>query len=509
MILPDDKSAAKRNMVGFSIVTAIFCAIGAVLYNTQMNSVGDIALVCVVVFIFTLFGIGVFGLSNDPAYRQCRNKAVPTGIVAFVVILLLKSHGTVAPLTVTQTSPSAAARTTGNDAAACLPFIGDGGWYYNEACSLLVPGGSRAAYCQTESWLWRSEVSLAAGCSYRNSNLDTASAKQLLAHRKIHFCGDSGIRALYHSLNTLIDPTYDVTTFTANEAMKHSDLSFKYADANGQNIIVEFKWTTRIINMSQCFSTSDGEDDIYVLGMMLWDALQGRDLESYKSSLSAQLPLVATKTAIWVHPQRVVNSALRTQDKQTYMTEDVVSTYRAAFSSMLKPGKKQFSAVVDPRNVSDPTKAGSSIDGVHYGTDVYDTTSQIVLNALRLVKPAAAAAKAPELVKTKAPTATKPPDSMSFPGWGFALLMTSFVMLATMDSFFGVGYLALLISGRSFDYDAAYMPLLKKILGGNGSGGRPPAQAPSSPRAGAAKDDIEEKESLLRSSLEIEKGTEV
>jgi hypothetical protein len=46
------------------------------------------------------------------------------------------------------------------------------------------------------------------------------------------------------------------------------------------------------------------------------------------------------------------------------------------------------------------------------------------------------------------------------------MLVLSAVMLYTMDSFLGVGYFSLAMFGISFDWEEAYGPLLKKVLGG-------------------------------------------
>jgi hypothetical protein len=40
-------------------------------------------------------------------------------------------------------------------------------------------------------------------------------------------------------------------------------------------------------------------------------------------------------------------------------------------------------------------------------------------------------------------------------------------MLFTMDNFLGVGFLSLQLFGRSFDWEAGYGPLLKKLHGGS------------------------------------------
>jgi hypothetical protein len=54
---------------------------------------------------------------------------------------------------------------------------------------------------------------------------------------------------------------------------------------------------------------------------------------------------------------------------------------------------------------------------------------------------------------------------MSFPSCGFYVLILAAIMLFSMDSFLGFGYLSLLLFQKSLDWEVAYAPMLKRALG--------------------------------------------
>jgi hypothetical protein len=68
---------------------------------------------------------------------------------------------------------------------------------------------------------------------------------------------------------------------------------------------------------------------------------------------------------------------------------------------------------------------------------------------------------------------------MSFPLYGALTLLLIAVMLASKDGFLGIAFLALTLCGRSYDYEAAYGPLLAKIRGTGKSRDRAAGPSPS------------------------------
>jgi hypothetical protein len=63
-------------------------------------------------------------------------------------------------------------------------------------------------------------------------------------------------------------------------------------------------------------------------------------------------------------------------------------------------------------------------------------------------------------VKKAAP---KPTGVMSKPIHGAVLLVVSLVMLVSLDGFLGIGFLSLLLTGKKYDWEAAFSPILKKL----------------------------------------------
>ena len=76
------------------------------------------------------------------------------------------------------------------------------------------------------------------------------------------------------------------------------------------------------------------------------------------------------------------------------------------------------------------------------------------------------AASVPSKTSTKtAPYTPKPTGSMSYPYYGMAVLSLAFVMIFSMDNFLGLGFLSLILCGRSYDYEDAYNKLHATIAG--------------------------------------------
>lgn len=59
--------------------------------------------------------------------------------------------------------------------------------------------------------------------------------------------------------------------------------------------------------------------------------------------------------------------------------------------------------------------------------------------------------------------APKTTGVMSLPNHGAMVLILSLIMLVTLDGFLGIGYISLLLFGRSYDWDAAFEPIHKKL----------------------------------------------
>jgi hypothetical protein len=268
------------------------------------------------------------------------------------------------------------------------------------------------------------------------------------------FIGDSVIRNVYHEFNHMLDPKY---VNNGSVFLKHTDLSYKHAFAN--NTQISFVWAPMVSNITSVVKNAASKKlaDIYVAGSAAWDALYIRDVKVYTSdlnNLAATIPVkngtVSPANFIWIQPTIIVDAHLPTPEKQKYMTEAVIKQYRAAY---LTSKSAPLSTIIDPTMAS---VGRDSVDGVHYGDDVYSVIAQMVGNAYTLHFPSYYA-------KTAKVNTPKPTGSMSFPSYGAYILLLSAVMLFSMDSFLGLGFLSLKLCGSSLDWDSAYTPLHKKI----------------------------------------------
>jgi hypothetical protein len=241
--------------------------------------------------------------------------------------------------------------------------------------------------------------------------------------------------------------------------------------------------------------------NVLVMGLGLWDALHTHDLAAYTAGLEQvhtvlASPVLAPALKVWITITSVVHSRLSSPEKQLWLTEPLVATYRraAADSTLLKG----MAAVLDGAGVT-AQRTGDSYDGVHYSDFVYDAIAQLVANtcahygwaappssgasptgespASSKAKPAAAAAAA----AVKPAPSHKKIGSMADPVLGALVLLIAAIMLFTMDAYHGLALLALRLCGgtgsNSISWSEAYGPLLAKI--GKGSGQLPRTAAPA------------------------------
>jgi len=226
-----------------------------------------------------------------------------------------------------------------------------------------------------------------------------------------------------------------------------------------------------------------------VAGCAPWDALYNRNILVYKNELSrlGGASAVSNETIkVWLQTTSIIDGRLNTNDKHTYMTEEIIKQYRDAFDE--SEASKYFQVDIDPQAVTQYRESGS-VDGVHYSDEVYSVIAQMVVNGFALHFPRLFSV-ANIGIKQSVP---KPTGSMSFPISGVVVLMTALVMLVTMDSFFGIGYISLIIFGKKYDYEKAYNPLIDKINRTH----NPPAQSVS----GTASDGDDEKGPLLGTNV--------
>jgi hypothetical protein len=283
-----------------------------------------------------------------------------------------------------------------------------------------------------------------------NFFVGTTKARSIFKTKRVIFMGDSIVRNVYYQFNSLIDPSYNKN---ASTAMKHSDLKFVSKVANTS---ILFLWAPMVSNITNIISSNSVSNaDLIVLGSAAWDALYKRDVASYKRDLDSLSDLISKgnnssrkSTYVWLQPTTIIDTNLI-----TFMGEETIEKYRQTFleSKLSK----------DMKTILDVTAASfgrEAIDGVHYNQDVYSVIAQMTLNAYSLHFPAFYSSQ------KKAAAPPKKTGSMSFPSYGAFVLLLSAIMIFSMDSFLGIGFLSLKIFNRSLDWEAAYGPLHKKIL---------------------------------------------
>lgn len=505
MLLPDDKRETLRNLGAIAVVLAVF-------YSCAVVISVKFTLITFLIAVLTLFLVLVLlmnrfcpKLTEHSAYYVWSNRSVPVAAVALllaVAALLSATSQSVgdASSTASPVSPPGAEKFAAGLSAHCQSLVGSGGWTASRCddqtstSQYLSPFKlNTVALCDTDQWRWSDEAT--ADCPI--GRVPAARAKALFSGKQVVFVGDSIVRGSYHQLISYVDSKYKMPNDTI--ALKHADLT--YTVGAMKNATFKFYWAPFMRNVSDLFQQKVLAADLLVTGAALWDALYARNLGEYTESFSrlAGSPTVSAlkdgSVAVWLQPTRIVNGQLSLPDKRVYMTEEIVQTYRTAVTE--SPAARFFyekGAVVNPAPAC-VGREGSSVDGIHYDSEVNQVIVQMILNAYAMHFPASYVVPKPSTrtVKQQPPKAT---GSMSFPVYGAYVLALAFIMLFAMDNWLGLGYLSLRLFGRSFDYDAAYGALIAKI---EGSGGAAKA-AGGAARGHKASEGENEKDSFLVSA---------
>jgi hypothetical protein len=476
MIMPEDKNIAWVNIMGMCSILGVLYLISVFLWAAKASLV-HIALTCVGLFPVILLVIGRFArkTADNFTYQTLSGRAAIMSAVALVIgVMIALAMSTGSPTASTSTTasmteflgmPSGLFKGASPD---CQAALSSGSWV-SEGCKVPpAPALNKAAFCDSEKWVWDKSDS---ECPIQQ--LPTKTFASRFKNKKVAFVGDSIIRNTYFQFNQLLDPKYqqDIST-----DLKHTNRQFV---AKGSNTSVNFIWAPYVNNVTFALTSANRKQayDLFVAGSAVWGALHVHSTKAYSSDLNR----LATKSGspgkmvtVWMQPTTIIDGKLQTQDKQKYMTEDKIKEYRQTF--LESPANAYFSSggtVLDPTAASNGRGDGC-IDGLHYTGEVYQVMAQMVANAFSLRNPKLYQKTTYPTVAQQEPKTT---GSMSFPLYGLFVLIISAIMLFTMDSFLGVGYLSLLIFGRSLDWEAAYGPLLKKVLGAGKGAAQPDADA--------------------------------
>jgi len=503
MILPEDKDIAWRNMFGLGFVVAIAYASAYLLVFSFSPSLLEVLAMCILLTLLVLMYLNSSSnqsLNEVPYYRLWSRRAVILLTLVLVIGATLQfiyntidqSYADTTTAAVTIINPPSSLLSTSSESTGlvpsttisasakaahvtpeCLRAISKGQWIH-VPCSSSSSTSSKVAFCQTTSWQWVTDSALT-NCPI--GTITTNTLRLIFHNKKIAFIGDSQIRNIYHQFIHNLDSTYK-TNYSPD--LKHKDINY-IVTYDDNKVNVNFIWAPFLNNVTDTLKSKSNEQyDMIVVGAACWDALVERNLPDYNNILTTNLNSVmenlnkSMTTTIWIQPTTIIDNRLMTTEKRNYMSEDIVQKYRTSFLS--SNVAKLFTIVIDTTTAASTQE---SLDGVHYSEVVYDVIAQMVANGYALHSPVhfstlltsttSTSSSSSSAKKPKAPYVPKTTGSMSFPSYGACVLFLSFLMIFLMDSFLGIGYISLLVFGRSYDWDAAYSALHRKILGSNSS----------------------------------------
>jgi hypothetical protein len=475
MILPENKEIAFRNMIGTILLLAFFTIAASLLHYLEVSWVG-IALGCLALFISLSLPMKKFGkgFQDNDLFQSIWKKMIFLSLLLFFVGLgyelsLSGSSGNgnqqESPLSSSAKIPTV----YGNPSLLhqCHQSVTSGHWDINDLCppqsALSSHGQEIPAHCLSSEWNWNQKSSQL--CQFHH--LTPKEAMAMFKNRHVYFLGDSTVRFLYHRFNHLLDSKYlpPVTD------KKHENFIHHHSSPS-LNTTVEFHWTPFLRNITAdltfTLDSSKDEGALWILGATLWDILHDHSLVDYQANLISLERLLQQRPAdpsqvYWIAPLRVVNHKLNTEDKRNFMTEQAVEMYRDVVK---KSSIQSVLRCIDSENVT-AEREEETVDGVHYSPEIYDVLVQLIGNSFlldhyrELAKSIPSAATAKPTAKAYAP---KPTGSMSNSFYGLITLFVATVMLMTWDNFFGLGWLSLKCISKAYDWNEAYVPLLKKIL---------------------------------------------
>jgi hypothetical protein len=464
MIMPDDKQIMWTNCIGLAATLGgLFSLAGMVSLLLHSPSVLEVLLCCVLLTMGTLLLISKMGVrcAESGAFQTWSKKAMYLGVSVLVV-------GVIAQAVLYQVPPtSSSTASLGTPSQAyigntplCLDAISKGKWV-KVHCDTpdKASAVSKMAFCETNRWEWATT-----NCPVGRMSL--AKSRSIYQGKQVVFVGDSVLRNTYRQFLTALDPDY---SYEPSLAAQHSDIT--YVPPFDSTASMTFIWSPFIANVSSFYASAAVLDkyDMIVASASFWDALYIRDVKAYQTSVGKLMshngkaqqegtvdgasPSHHRSINVWVLPTPIQTDMLLTAEKQRYMSEKIMTTYKAAFQST---GSGLFDTVVDPSSTVQGME-DSTMDGLHYHTEVYDVIAQMIMNGFSLHTPAY------YTVPSAKPYKPKPTGSMSNPGLGLFVVVLTAIMLFLMDNWMGFGYLSMALFGVGYSWEEAYPPLLKKI----------------------------------------------
>lgn len=502
MLLPDDRSACIRSLVGLAMSIAGFYCAAFLLIGMDMKSlstVGTVSVVCGGLLYQTVIdstwsayqkvvkktkaamsssnGDQDDDFSTDISYSSSRDvgnyestisKLCPPLIgtmVLFVLGLIWSGFATDGASSIGPLPPG------------CDAFVNDGIWVPIDGCNESSRGmayrdygvaayGTCAPHGASYIWAWKEQPSRT---HCRFSLRDEQKMKNALNRRRVVFIGDSMTRNLYHaSVRTLgIEGSgaYDAT------GPKHADISNKLWGTTPVN----FKWAPLAVDqlsvlkdLNHISPNGDGYEnltpDLIVLGGGAWDRLHvyatDEDRQSHATTLKdlgyemQKAQREGGAAVVWFIPTTINSQALNTEEKRDHMREEDMEAMRAVYARNGILASSSF--VIDGPSFT-ASRVSESYDGVHYPPQIYDAGAQILFNAIDWLLPGGGAVD---------PITTPRVGKMANPALGMMILVFVAIALICFDGFLGFSYLAsLFVKGVMPHtlYNEAFSSLHKKM----------------------------------------------
>jgi N-acetylneuraminate 9-O-acetyltransferase len=437
MVLPDNRNACIRHLVGISALIGCFLVIASILKFFGMLNLLAVA-VCSVGLGLLLYQVILLRTwsSFSNATENVRagstgfihRAASPTvGALAVIVVGIAWHHMAETGAGPIQLLPPS-----------CEEAVLRGSWVPFDGCNANSRGASYRDYgiasmgtCSAYAWGWEASPS-SKHCRF--AHRDPKNLRKALKHRNVTFAGDSVVRHLYHAACRQLG---DDAAGSYNTSMeKWSDFSRQYGTA-----AMEFRWAPYVANLTTVVGQilrDENPPDLVVIGGGAWDRLHKYNTEQEQeimheaiSTLAKKLDRLRTTIPVtWVVPTMINSWALTSDQKRENIREDQMDEFRLLYRNK---GIHEVASFVLNGTAFTIDRVEDSYDGVHYPLSVYDGGAQILANAMDWL-----------LLERDddEPIAVPRPGSMDNPYFGLVMLGFVFVSLFYLDGFMGVSYIA-------------------------------------------------------------------
>lgn len=258
---------------------------------------------------------------------------------------------------------------------------------------------------------------------------------------------------------------------------------------------LNFFWAPYVSDLKSTITRADTFFDTFIVGNGLWDCLHKHDelndkSTGYKDTLGELVSLLSTNKrshgtgVMWLMPTTVNDANLQIEEKIEFMKEEQVAVYRN-YQRFILSDEPSFDLIFDMSLIS-ASRVSESYDGVHYPTQIYDVSAQIISQALDW--------SLPDRELEDVPFVPNEPGKMANPSLGLLMVLISLIGLFTFDGYLGFGWLpSLLFGGPNCQllWEEAFAELHSKI------GVSLPSHHQELELTGRTQEEIEEKSKLI------------